>query len=230
MLKLLKKSLWYPDYPKALWLKEAEERTKYTPDVAELEKRRAHLIFVPDELQQNHKNQFLLSLNLFGTTPIANMCPAFTKPEFLFYKHNLEQESYPVAFQRPATSNIWGIPENKRPKTIRGELYVIRPYQFLVLDKYKENGVVFERKYVDILVPYLKVVRNAYATCEIGYRCAYMQAWMYLGVEDYWKERLDAGFQFNQVKTVSLVSKSTYGPHDFVTHPYYHFTTDEYKS
>ena len=224
----------------ARWQEEVEENNKHTPDIPHLFTKWTWLLFVCDEMQRGHRNSVMLS-DVFGPAIRLPLAPAFTKPEFSMWKKKLGKESYPVPLQgitegpdplKITSAKLASMkPSYKIPisqRCIRGELYVVTPERILKLDKYKENTVVFARKQVDILVPYMRTVRNEYATAEQAYACAVMPAWMYVGKNEYWKDHIDGGFQFSLVNTDQQQSFTSYGLYDFIDNPYYNFTSDQY--
>jgi hypothetical protein len=214
------------EYPSPAFFHTYEVLSKYTPDISTLQRRYAHWVFVCGEEQRGHKNDSLVPA-AYGNT-ITGPVTAFTPPIFTLWKKRLGLQSFAIPLYNPKSEAPYNAKNMAR--SIRGELHLIRPEQFLILDKYKENGKVYDRIPIEISVPYMKTTRNQYATAEFGYRCTIIPAWMYVGVADYWAEHLDAGFHFTQVKTVNRHLQSGYSMHDFITYPYYHFTQDEYKT
>jgi hypothetical protein len=224
----------------ASWQEEVEEKNKYTPDVPHLFTKWTWLLFVCDEMKRDHRNAIMLS-DVFGPAIRLPLAPAFTKPEFSMWKKKLGKESYPVPLQGitegPGPHKITSAKlTNMKPKdkvdipqrSIRGELYVVTPERILKLDKYKENTVVFARKQVEILVPHIYTVRNSYATSIQKYSCTTLPAWMYVGINSYWEDHIDGGFQFSLVNTDQQESLTSYGLYDFIDNPYYNFTSDQY--
>lgn len=244
MKRSFKSGLVPSNYPTDAWLDKAAEHLKYSPDYRALEGFESILLFVCDEMQAGHKCEQVLTHSQYDDVAAMHLAPAFTKSDFSFWKKSLGKESYPVPLEgikqyvpewKHTNKLLKNIPKAQlvdlEPRSIRGELFAVRPYKLLELDKYKENGVVFQRNRIQVDIPYLYRVSNAYATSQFVYKCTSLEAFMYVGVKDYWKDFLDAGFQFNLVSMVKneMNVSAGYTPHDFVKFPYYHFNLNEYK-
>jgi hypothetical protein len=191
---------------------------KYTPDIAYLQQFERQLLFVPDNYMMGHIDQDrLVQEELIFPT-------AFTSDLYSMVYKPLGIESYPIVLEtnkREEDNKRWADPNRptKRLKQarVRGQTYAVVPNQFLVLDKDKENGIVFERKRVLIDVP-VRCIQDGstvyrvsdadhqlftkrheggkdYFTIPSGgsaLRIYSMKMWMYVGKPDYWKEMLDS--------------------------------------
>lgn len=189
------------------WLEQSNE--EFTPDIAKLERYKYQLIFVYDEMMFSHPQAEILK-------PEATLLSkAITKNGYTLWKRKLGQESYPVALDQKFHNLL------KAP--IKGELYRMRPKHFILLDSYKDNGVRYYRKRIDVVVPWKEVVRHKKTNVVItrAERKTEIKAWMYIGIPDFWEEILDAGFMSSPVRC--------FQPNDPNLKPYYMFTKLEYE-
>jgi Gamma-glutamyl cyclotransferase, AIG2-like len=159
-------------------MREAYHETYFTPDMVTLEKYQFQLLFIYDRMMHNYPEHMLIEEH--G----VQLPTAFSLPEFSLWKHELGLESYPVAIRTRHKEIL--CPTAR----VKGELYAMRPYQFLELDKHRLNGVEFIRERVQLVVPYHSA-RNPGIQCLQG-----IKAWMYVGNPDYWNDQLDGGFSF----------------------------------
>ena len=184
----------------------AKSETKYTPDILFLEQYDFQLIFVYDEFRRNHRHNQKLGLDF--------ICNAFTKDYFSLWKKKLGRETSAIMLE----SRFNTVPSYP----VQGEIYKIRPQQFLELDTMKENGVCFYRKRITLDVPYRTVKwtkeRGVFTTEEELQR---IKAWTYIGIPDYWNPIIDGGYSFGIVNHYS--SKKPW------VNSYYSFTPKEYK-
>lgn len=114
--------------------------------------------------------------------------PAFTAERFSLWNTVRGRNSFPIALKGRC------LPESP----VYGQLYKV-PQELLNqdLDYHRENGVVFNRKPVELLIPYdrqYQVFKNeSPAKCrsfsEVDYKP--LVAWMYVGCKSYWKEPLE---------------------------------------
>lgn len=190
------------------WLHESRLDASFTPDIAKLERYKYQLIFVYDETMFGHPQAQLLK------DKASLLSKAITKNQYTMWKRKLGKETYPVAMDKKF-HNLLSAP-------IKGELYRMRPKHFIELDSYKDNGVRYYRKRIDIVVPWKEVVRHKTTNVVItkAERKTEVKAWMYIGVPDFWEEVLDAGFMSSPVRC--------FQPNDPRAKPYYMFTKLEY--
>lgn len=119
-----------------------DEMRKFTPDMIELEKQIGWPYFCPDEMQENHPKNYMLHGQVF-------LHQAFTQCHYAALKQDLGKESSPLIFEG-------GLKDRHSPPPslpVKGELGIIHPTLFPVLDSYKQNGVSFYRKLVPIVLP-----------------------------------------------------------------------------
>lgn len=187
---------------------------KYTPDYVELQQHKYQLLFCPDELMIGyHKN------DLLGKS--ESLATAFTVDEYTMVKKRLGKQSQAITLKE-RNSMYPSLP-------IKGKLFAVRPYRFLEIDKYKENRVQFYRERVALSVPYsvkmwckerdlLQRAFNEKRQHIFQQDPAIVEAWMYVGVNDYWKELLDGGMMYPAVKQYHHLNGG-----------YYFFTKGEYS-
>ena len=197
MLRKLKRQLLGITYPTLDWLDQADH-SKHTPDLWRLEQYELQLLFVCDEMQPSHtKNTKLQGGIELGT--------AYTEDNFQMYKKRLGKESFPIPMEQNGDTSkdtiFTGLPKT----TIKGELFAIRPEQFISLDKYKENRLNFLRKRVSLYIPYREVSWNkeqGVVTSEEIVKSP-VKAWMYVGNPEFWNGQWDNGYLFLPVRTFS---------------------------
>jgi len=183
-------------------LEQISKMRQYTPDMAFLERKAEHNLFVCDELRPGlHKHSMLKDQRNTGYQ-------AFTQNFCMMLYHDLGKESYPLVFPS-------GLDYHNPPKLlpIKGELYKVEPRLFLELDRYRQNGVQFFREEVLIVVPLTQIwfkdrqdADNLYGekkgfagrtgspvqTCLFHDRGVYrVRAWMYFAMYDYWGDLLN---------------------------------------
>ncbi len=215
------------------WVGEANRRTDFTPDISELEQHEYQLLFVYGETQRGHPAFPIVNEGS------AHICTAFTNtPGFTLWKRNRGLASTVVALSAP-------LPEKDAaplfPPThfgvltpssrIKGELYAIRPYQMMELDKYHLNGYHYLRRRVHLAIPYSQVMwlKHPYLNPTTVYSSTYktdtkiriVKAWMYLGIPEYWEPQLDGGYEFTPVKLMRTYERP------WISN-YYYFTKNEY--
>lgn len=181
-------------------------QNRLTPDVWKLQQYMRQLIFVPDDMMRGQRNhEMIAEASASGDDPFHPSC--YTLKPFTFWKKDLGTMSYPIAMEEsfcPSSFVRWPPP----PARIKGELYAIRPYQFIKLDKYKQNGIQFERKRVMITLPYRNVIfdrKHPVPEITIEY-IETVQAWMYVGIPEYWDHQLGGVFQ---TSTMNLFEHDT---------------------
>lgn len=176
---------------------------EFTPDYPILSQKKSQLLFVPDDMMQlQPRHELVVYGSRHGFRPLDY---GYTSKKFSFVKKELGLESFPVALdlrQREDLPLFMG--ETHR---IRGEIYAICSKHFLTLDRYKQNGVQFERRRVNINVGSQKLYRiprkgdfgkpafDKIYDHELGRQemCS-VECWMYIGREDYWRDQLIDGF------------------------------------
>lgn len=200
-------------------------RRRFSPDLHVLEERDFQLFFITDEMKRKeHKHSIMNAGSAFLAT-------AYTKSEYQFIQRSVEVEKpIAIAFEDKRThaekqGPIMDFAEYLRSYPygkLRGELHAVRPYQINALDKYKQNTVEFIRKRTTVVVPYQEEFEQRCRdtgeklTFITGQQVYLIQAWMYVGVPDFWEPMLDAGFVFSAVKQFKSGKK-------WIKNPYYEF-------
>lgn len=216
-----------PNQEAMQWLvHQAKAINTNTPDIAFLEQFSSQLVFEYGDMQRRHPaHELIAEVGEFKGS-------AFTRDPYVLWKHSLQDQSYPVALPQGFRS-IPRLP-------IKGELYLIPPYQFLTLDKHRQNTVMFERRRIELIIPFRKVkwfkdrtdsdklndmfgqVSQKAIHTEIGHETV-VKAWAYFGIEE--KFPVDAGFTFKraEIYETNHPIKTLGGQRQ-----YYHFSRLEY--
>lgn len=224
------------------FLEYVDTLTAYTPDGADLCRKRLQNLFVYDDMMQNRKDHTstLDGYSLF-------QAKAYTVDDhYTLFKHDLGKESYLIPFEEPharrAANADWMNPQalcgavrGAPPATIRGEIFSVSPYRLFELDKRYENGYSFLRKRIQIIVPCeeKRQVKTYYQQdgkwkyeWTSQERDTIVECWMYLGRKEYWEHpnpkdhpTLDGGFYFRPVRV--------FKPNKPGGFPYYYHTGNE---
>lgn len=214
----------YYDIPSPSWFKSVKEQSIRTPDIAKLEEYEYQLLFSCDETQTKQPKHNLIEDGDY-------ICPAFTQ---VSYNYWLPDTPFMPAVPMEAMGyGVYVMPNAPPSAKIKGQLHKIRPYQFINLDNYKENGVQFSRKRVKLIVPFraVKVLRDPatvpldmeemdilrgnphvangnvpsiYATKET---VVIIKAWMYIGIPEYW-DKLISAFDYKSVQTYTAKNRA----------------------
>lgn len=173
-------------------------RMRFTPDICKLEEYQYQRLFVYDEMMEKGYNHAILGDH--GEFPQARKLAhaVYTDDLYVLWKKKLGSLSYPVAM-RTASPTRQRLDDNLQPtgsrKRIKGQLFAVRPSRFVNLDIWKENGVQFRRRRVDVLVPYRSVQWNKQeGNMHSLFSVMKVKAWMYIGLKDYWDEFMDDGY------------------------------------
>ena len=191
-------------------LEEAFSFSEFTPDIALLESHMSQFLFVCDHWHTRHWGHGMIAEY---SVPLGTV---FTQDPFVMYKHKMGPES-------------WAVPLEDSPIAaprahIRGELHAITPsVRFVELDTDRQNGVIFYRKRVTVLMPYyVDAWYKEGGRSRSPLRLQNLRAWMYIGVPEYWDKKIDEDFfLFDPVRT--------FEPKNPELPPYYSFTKLEYQ-
>jgi hypothetical protein len=191
-------------------LEKARSYAEFTPDIALLESRMSQFLFVNDHWQSGHWGHHMIR---DYSVPLGT---CFTQDYFVMYKHKMGPESWAVPLEDS--------PYDSPRAPIRGELHaIVPPVRFAELDTDRRNGVIFYRKRVTLVMPYQVEAwfkEGGMKRSEMRYQN--IRAWMYVGVPEYWEQRVDKDFfLFNPVQI--------FEPKNPDLHPYYNFTKLEYQ-
>jgi hypothetical protein len=173
---------------------QALARTKFTPDIAELELSQFQLVFLCDDLMlAGRKYDLIREHSAFVTR-------AFTKREYQFFKKSTDGSAVIVnASQKMQTGNL----------RVKGELHCILSTRIPELDTHYQNGVSFQR----YRTPLLRAATPVAIAQDVdvdgnGHKKVFhlpevidpLEAWMYIGLRSYWDDLLDGGFAFEPVR------------------------------
>lgn len=201
-------------FPSPLFLLHIKDLLKNTPDLAVLEQKKAHLLFVCDDFKKGHRrNTALQDAEYLGQ--------GFTCPCFSMWKQNLGKNTFPLPF--PNRDGL--TPFSK----ISGEIWEVPTSVLKFLDRHRENTVQFNRMRVRVEVGY----KNLYLDQEGKTRYIsrslrqVFRPWMYVANPDYWNGLIN-GLQFGNVTQVE------FGNHFHLRHAlreaakYYQFQYKDY--
>jgi len=178
------------------WLEEQDKKTRYTPDIASLEKKLFQRLFLCCNVQKGFEYHSIVEEH---AVPYS---AAFTQQAFLVYTKKLGSESFPIPLEFLDYSFVPRLP-------IKGTLMLVEPSAIAKLDTFKLNGEEFLRCRKKIVVPYRHTKNSKLSNEEWIRYCnelkipdnydkivhrMFVDAWMYVGVEQFWKPLLDAGY------------------------------------
>lgn len=177
------------------------EQARYSPDLGYLEQFDYMLLFCPDDLRSTCLNHKLIEESAF-------MATAYTRKNFNYWVQTVGDSRTPIPMEATGTQLVRYFPP---PLKVKGELNLVSTHQFKDVDTEKRNGVQFQRKRVDLIVPFRGLIykenvdedpTRAIPDCLRGKeipilqpeRVAIVRAWMYVAKPEYWNDVLDAGF------------------------------------
>lgn len=164
---------------------EADDATRFTPDIADLEKRKFQRFFFYDETRIDNHSYGLIKEH------IVNWTVAYTVKPFHTWKKNLGVHSFPIPFE------VEGFAADAA--RIRGDLMSIESSHVPVLDKHKQNGLQFIRKKVPIVFAVEKVVHGQDGSSIQTAGHTIQRAWMYIAVPEHWNSILNT-YSFSKLK------------------------------
>jgi len=199
---------------------QALTRTKFTPDIAELELSQYQLVFVCDDLMlAGHKYDLIKEHSAFVTR-------AFTHRTYQFFRKTTDGSAVSVnASQKMETGNL----------RVKGELHCVLSTQIPALDTHYQNDIMFKRYRTPLLRAATPVAiaqdvdaeGNPLPKClqGNGHKKIYhlpevidpLEAWMYVGLRSYWDDLLDVGFAFEPVRIAEPEKERNWLPR------YYHW-------
>lgn len=171
------------DLPKIL--AEADDATEFTPDIAELEKKKWQRFFFYDETMIDNRKYDLIKEH------IVNWTVAYTVKQFHTWKKNIGTESFPIPFE------VEGFAADSA--RIKGDLMSIESSHIPVLDKHKQNGLQFLRKRVPIVFPVEKVIHGNDGAIIQTVGHTIQRAWMYIAIPEHWESILTT-YSFSKLK------------------------------
>lgn len=198
---------WRPD---KYWLADAEHHLRWTPDLATLQLSQFQLLFVCDDMKHDWDSYEKIRENS-ARIPYR----AFTMKNFKYYCRTVDSEKTFIPLRSDKTEFeltpvIPYVPSCK----IAGELHAVESEHFTKLDELKQNGVQFLRQRIKLLVPWREMPLSEWKDVDgrplplalkgktgvlSSERVHIIEAWMYVGIPEYWNDLLDGGFLFNPV-------------------------------
>lgn len=184
--------------PDLRWFAERENENFYTPDSNMLQQRPWQNLFLYGEDQPCFKDNMAKMEPYIMDTPVV----AFTRDHFSMYEKKLGAESYPIAL-----SQRFG---NDAHTSIKGYWVTILSTKLYELDNFRQNGKMFVRKRVRLLVPYVRTrwLKNTTQERRGGTQppertIKKISAHMYVGMPEYWHDHIDAGYLFSPVPKIT---------------------------
>ena len=177
-------------------MREWHRQAMHTPDIALLEQFNRQLIFVTDNTHDD-----LLSKASWSGKATNPTC--YTLDEYTLWKKDLGKASYSIVLPSnyvPTGFVKWPV----EPARIRGALWSIRPNAFISLDKTRGNGVRFIRRRVNIAYNYRTLAydpKKPLPHLSDHNYFTMLQAWMYVGVPEYWDAMIGGIFASSQLDT-----------------------------
>lgn len=203
----------------------ADIETSRTPDVRELELKRRNLFFCYCDMQTGHEKHNLIKDHakpLFKT---------FTTEQFALWKKKDGEDTFPVALDSPK-KKMEGL-------ALKGDLFAMAAPGLFYLDRYRQNGLEFHRRPVEIILPFtitqnirdhrpevisaLEMILDhpVQEHNHMGNAFAFKTtAWMYQGEPTHWEPKLN---------DEDFYPVTGYTPTSPLLDPYYYFTRREYK-
>lgn len=168
--------------PDLNWIK----NKSVTPDIARLDLKEKHLLFVVDDLKKGFKHHGALN-----NAKLVDKC--YTQRAFTF---EVFKDSLYVPIPRELKS-YHGV--GAKPRKILGEVYLVDTDTLTKLDSIKLNGVLFNRRRVALVSPYRKkykykpVDNFPLPPALDGEKISreyvrIVHAYMYVGVKKHWEE------------------------------------------
>lgn len=189
------------------------DSTRYTPDVSDLERREKQFLFVPDEMMERHEDHARLGVG------VAKVAMVITQDHFSLWKRKLAHGLEVIPLKEGYS--------NAPLSPIRGELFLIRSQQLFKLDSHRTNGIEYKRERVKLILPYtetrLHYGQSGYYEEIVKKLDHSLNAWMYIGIKEFWSDKLDGGYEYAPVTRF-------HPKNNLFTLPYYYFTNKEYGS
>lgn len=185
--------------PDIQWFAERENENLFTPDSNMLQQRPWQNLFLYGEDRPDIGNNMAEMEPFIADTPVV----AFTRSHFSMYRKELGAESFPIAIE-----DKFAFDDHT---CIKGYVVSILSSKLYELDNFRQNGKMFVRKRVKLLVPYTRI-RWLKDTTEVRRggtqpperTVKKISAHMYVGRSEYWLDHLDAGYNFSPIpRTVS---------------------------
>lgn len=219
--------------PSPAWVKENLQGCEYTPDIAKLEQRKYHLLFVCDDCMRRHgRNEEFLSEDTYRMA-------AFTSDDELsMWKKIAGTQSFPVPIKGYRWNELRSVEEKREQSTkisvmnlnatrtgrIKGELYKVSTKTLVNLDNHRLNGVQFERQRVKVIIPYR--YQSGHVGVDDQEFVQTAKAFMYMGILDFWAPLLPTKM-FEKVTDYEAARRKSY---DHTIRNYYYYSLHEAKN
>lgn len=196
------------NYPTPVWKYWMDSNVVHTPDASEIFQYKKMLLFVCDSFKSHHKN-FLNTIK-FGPTLMENCTD---------YPIVFTMQGFNVVYERE-TGRVVPVFGNKNSylpvAKMKGQLHLVTPELLQFLDKVHENGVQYKRRRMKFLLPYRAKLSGPWKTLdgqplpralqgwrqkEFPEKIHIVEAWMYVGRQSFWQDRIDGGFNTVQCPT-----------------------------
>jgi len=174
-----------------VWNLDAETFIKHTPDAVDLHKKELWRTFMYEEFTNS------------GTPASA---VGFTQDNYIVYRHVSSDaliampanEADEYATDRPNWSDLRsGVAKNIAPAArVKGSIHLLTPGQIISIDNDLENGVVFERKRIKILVPIHQLVTGMSKRPFFQMYVKSEECWIWEAKRNIWEPQIDGGFNF----------------------------------
>lgn len=195
-----------------------ENKNRLTPDLMDLEKSVWQRLFVPDNMMMGYPDYRLLK----GYSTHKAYC--FTEKHYSMWRNN--DGNFPIVLQPsdPRDFTPWSnadqfISKLKHHARVKGQLFKVLSSRFPVLDNEYERGKKFNRIRINVDIPMRDVLKFGDQLRGIETKRRYTEqheCWMYIGLPQYWDNKLDGGFEYTPVKI--------FKPTEAIAEPYYFFT------
>ncbi len=186
-------------------LRDCANEYSWTPDATELERVDYQPVFVYCNMMRGG-NRYSVIEDIIRTKDDngKSISPyVYTKDRYAVWQTRDGRDSYPVALTSsdPIISLTSGTNQViARPGRVKGKLYYVRSELVKNLDRVRQNGILFRRRKVRLIVPYRAqhwndVGRNPSEEMIYGRKDEdAVFAWMYQGRHKHWDGLLDGGF------------------------------------
>jgi hypothetical protein len=186
------------------WAQRVREAMAYTPDAIDLEQSPYQNLFVCDDLMIGFADHGVLKGAQYQST-------GFTKHHFSFFKRNSGLPPFGIPLQAWEHGKFYNhalqgggyndvrIP-GKTYAPIRGEIYAVPSTLFAnSLDKFKENGNMFIRRRIPIVVRGFQEWHTREGIIREPFQ-KQVTCWMYIAIPDFWNNLIDGGYNYCKVK------------------------------
>lgn len=174
----------------SVWNIDGLIRTKHTPDVPNLFSRTAWYVFMYDDYYIETERS----------------CIAFTRENYVLWRN--KETNGLVALSATERDQVckapaWSDPVKRHgafcsapAMRIRGNLHLLSPQQIIKIDTDVQNTVLFERKFVPLLIPTRQAVTFPYSKPFWQLLVTQIQAWMWEGDRKVFEAAIDSDTKY----------------------------------